>query len=149
MQENIRKASKAAGYRLVLEGGDISPVINPGQSFFIKLQWKNIGIAPSYEKWDVFFELKDTANNIVWRATSRFTPTLFIPDPDFTTVTDEFVLPKDIPAGNYNLDLIIKDPAGYREPLPLAIKGRKEDGSYTLKTMSISSQRQVKPKKKQ
>jgi hypothetical protein len=66
MQKIYGKASKAAGYRLVLEGGDISPVINPAQSFFIKLQWKNIGIAPSYEKWDVFFELKDTANNIVW-----------------------------------------------------------------------------------
>jgi hypothetical protein len=72
----------------------------------------------------------------------------FIPQPDFTSVTDEFVLPKDLLAGNYNLNLIIKDPTGYRQPLPLAIKGRNVDGSYTLKTIGISSKQQVKPKKK-
>ena len=149
MQENIRKASKAAGYRLILEGGDVSPVISPGQPFFIMLQWKNIGLAPSYEDWTVFFELKDASNNTVWAGTSQFTPKLFTPQPDFTAITDQFVSPGKLAAGNYNLNLIIRDPNGYRQPLPLAIKGRNDDGSYTLKTIAISSAKHVKSKKQQ
>ena len=113
------------------------------------LQWKNIGIAPTYEDWTVFFELKDGNNNKVWSGTSQFTPKLFIPQPDFTAVTDHFIFPGNLPAGNYNLNLIIRDPTGYRQPLPLAIKGKNDDGSYTLKTITISSKQRSKSKKKQ
>jgi hypothetical protein len=28
------------------------------ETFFISLQWKNIGAAPTYENWDAFYELK-------------------------------------------------------------------------------------------
>lgn len=148
MQENIRRASKAAGYRLVLEGGDISQVIEPGQPFFIMLQWKNIGIAPTYEDWTVLFELKDSSNKITWTGTSLFTPKLFIPQAGFTAVTDTFDLPANIVTGKYHLNLVIKDPNNYRQPLPLAIAGRNEDGSYTLKTINISSKHPWKSRKK-
>ena len=139
MQNNIRAASKAAGYRLILEGGDISPVISPGQPFFIMLQWKNIGIAPTYENWDVFFELKDSSNKTVWSDKSQFKPRLFIPETTGTSITDQFVLPGKIPPGNYTMNLVIKDPVSYRDPLPLAIQGRNDDGSYTIKSITISS----------
>ncbi len=137
MQENIRAASKAAGYRLVIDGGDISPVLSPGQQFFITLQWKNIGAAPTYEDWEVFFELKDSTNNIVWSDKSQFKPKLFAPESVGTPVTDQFVLPGKIPAGHYALHLIIKDPGNYRDPLPLAIHGRKPDGSYFITTVGV------------
>ena len=140
MHQNIRAASKAAGYRLVLEGGDISPVVSPGQPFFVMLQWKNIGVAPTYENWDVFFELRDSTNNLVWSDTSQFKPKLFAPDASGTPVVDQFVLPDKISAGSYTLQLIIKDPSGYRDPLPLAIHGRKKDGSYTVAKVAVSKQ---------
>jgi len=138
MHDNIRAASKAAGYRLIIEGGDISPVISPGHQFFLMMQWKNIGVAPTYENWDVFFELRDSTNNTVWSDKSQFTPKLFAPESTGTQVTDQFMLPDKIPAGNYKLLLIIKDPANYRDPLPLAIHGRNPDGSYFITTVSVS-----------
>jgi hypothetical protein len=144
MQNNIRAASKAAGYRLILEGGDISPVVNSGQPFFIMLQWKNIGVAPTYENWDVYFELKDSSNNLVWSEKSQFKPKLFIPESVGVSILDQYVLPSKIPAGNYRLDLIIKDPVNYRDPLPLAIRGRKQDGSYTITTLTVSSKQEVR-----
>jgi hypothetical protein len=147
MQENIRRASKAAGYRLIIEGGDISPVIEPGQPFFVMLQWKNTGIAPTYENWNVLFELKDSSHKIIWTGTSQFSPRLFIPQPEFTAVTDSLHLPATIVPGNYNLDLSIKDPTGYRQPLPLAIAGRNDDGSYKLKTITIGGRHPGKTKK--
>src|SRR5688572_25076394 len=71
-QENVRAAFKRAGYRLVLEGGNISSVIQPGKPLSITLNWKNIGIAPTYENWNIVYELKNDTNKTVWSATSSF-----------------------------------------------------------------------------
>jgi hypothetical protein len=41
--------------------------------------------------------------------------------------------------------MIIKDPVGYREPLPLAITGRNSDGSYLIKEIDLLSTACVTP----
>ncbi len=142
-QEHIRAAMKAAGYRILVEGGSISSTVISGSNFEVSLNWKNVGIAPTYEKWDVVFELKDSSKSIVWSGVSKFSPgakgqaLALLPSAVATTAKDNFTLPAGVPAGKYTLDLVIKDPAGYRSPLPLAIKGQHDDGSYTLKTINV------------
>ena len=144
-KENIRAAFKAAGYRIILEAGSISSSIKTGTAFALTLNWKNIGIAPTYEKWDVVFELKDADNNKVWSDTSHFSPgsklagSALLPSSAATPATDNFTLPASVQPGNYTLNLIIKDPTGYRPPLPLAITGRNKDGSYTLKNIVVDA----------
>jgi hypothetical protein len=144
-KENIRAAFKAAGYRIILEGGNISSTIKTGTAFALTLNWKNIGIAPTYEKWDVVFELKNSSDVSVWSGISQFSPgpkmliPALLPSSAAAPAVDNFTLPVNIPAGNYNLNIIIKDPAGYRVPLPLAITGRNPDGSYTLKNIVVDS----------
>jgi hypothetical protein len=140
-KENARAAFKRAGYRIILEGGNVIDSVSTDQLFSIMLRWKNIGIAPTYENWNVVFELKDSTNNIVWSDTSQFKPKLFLPQDTATAVTDDFILPATIPPGNYDLNLIIKDPKGYRSPLPLAITGRQDDGSYTIKTIHVNEEK--------
>ncbi|MGZ8518518.1 MAG: DUF4832 domain-containing protein, partial [Chitinophagaceae bacterium] len=107
----------------------------------LMLRWKNIGISPTYENWDVVFELKDSAGNVVWTDKSQFKPKLFLPQDTSTAITDHFTLPGNIRSGNYDLSLIVKDPKGYRSPLPLAITGRKDDGRYIIKTINISAKK--------
>jgi len=142
-QDNIRSAFKAAGYRIILEGGNVSSTVQPGANLAIALQWKNIGIAPTYEKWDVVFELKNSDGGVVWSHASTFSPgakgssLALLPSSQATASNDQFTLPATLTLGNYNLDLVIKDPSGYRPPLPLAINGRNADGSYTLKTITV------------
>ncbi len=136
-KDNIRNASKASGYRLILDGGSLSSTIVTGIPFSVMLQWKNIGIAPTYENWDVVFELKNESNVTVWSGKSSFTPKLFLPQTLGTTVTDNFTLPASIASGSYKLNVVIKDPNSYRAPLPLAITGRNADGSYTLKNVVV------------
>jgi hypothetical protein len=142
-QDNIRAAFKAAGYRIILEGGNVSSTVQPGGDLAIALQWKNIGIAPTYEKWDVVFQLKNSGGGVVWSAASTFSPgtkgssLALLPSSVATVSNDHFTLPAGIANGNYNLDLIIKDPSGYRAPLVLAINGRNNDGSYTLKNITV------------
>ena len=132
-EENARAAFKRAGYRIILEGGSISNNITVSKPFTIRLAWKNIGIAPTYENWDVYYELKNNNNIVVWSGKSSFKPKLFAPTTEPTIALDEFILPSSVGIGKYRLNIVIKDPTGYRAPLPLAIYGRNSDGSYTIK----------------
>lgn len=135
--DNIfRKASKISGYRLQLYDGIISKKIKPGDPLKVSLNWNNAGVAPVYEKWNTIIELRSPVNGkIIWSGTSSFSPRLFLPGS--RTVHDRFQLPSSVEAGTYSLFLIIKDPSGYRKPLPLAIRGRNADGSYSLGTVEI------------
>jgi len=133
VKNNVRASSKACGYRLIIESGSLTTACN---NISITLNWKNIGQAPTYENWNVLFELKNSNNVVVWTGSSQFNPRLFLPASSAAPITDNFTLPAGLPATIYNLNVVIKDPNGYRDPLPLAITGRNADGSYTIAQIS-------------
>ncbi len=135
--DNIfRKASKVSGYRLQLYDGIVSNKIKQGDPLEVTLRWANVGIAPVYEKWNSVIELRSTDHaKPVWSGTSAFNPRFFLPGSK--TVRDRFTLPSSVDPGSYSLFLTIKDPSGYRSPLPLAIQGRNSDGSYALGKVEI------------
>ena len=135
---NVRAAFKRSGYRIIIEGGSVTSNLVAGKPFSITLNWKNIGIAPTYENWDVVFELRNDNNVLVWTGVSKFKPKRFVPSNTATVVTDTYHLPANTVIGKYKLNVIIKDPAGYRAPLPLAIKERNGDGSYTIRDLTAS-----------
>lgn len=105
-QNNFIAASKACGYRLQIESGSID-----GDT--ITLNWANVGIAPVYEKWDVYI------NGI--KSSIDLTKLL----PGKLSVKDT------VPAAD-SYSVVIKDPTGVRKPLPLANAGRQADGSYKV-----------------
>lgn len=130
--DRIRAAWKRAGYRYELTGGSASV---GSTTFRVLVDWRNIGVAPTYEDWIVEYKLKNGGGTVVWTDTSSFTPTL--KGPDVGTVTSTDVFPKPVLAdGTYSLYMTIKDTTDYRDPLPLAITGRDGDGSYLLGTAS-------------
>jgi Domain of unknown function (DUF4832)/Secretion system C-terminal sorting domain/PKD domain len=132
-QANIITASKACGYRLVLTGGNMTTTLTSGGGFNLSLNWQNIGVAPVYENWNVIFELRKSDGTVVWTGNSSFIPKLFIPQASFTAASDNFTL-SAVAAGTYSMYLIVRDPANYKTPLPLAITGRNADGSYLLRS---------------
>lgn len=140
---HIRDAEKASGYRIILTGGSIASSISKGTPFALTLDWKNTGIAPTYENWNVVFELRNSSNATVWSANSQFAPKLFLPATSATPVTDNLTIPTSVADGNYTLHMVIKDPVGYRDPLPLAITGRHTDGSYTIASISLTSSQAI------
>lgn len=123
LKNNVRAASKACGYRIVLTGGQI---VQSTGSLKITLNWQNTGIAPTYEKWVPTYEIVNNGQ-VVWSAASNFKPRLFMGS---TSITETFL---NVPKLG-TLRIVVKDPTGYRQPLPLAIQGRNSDGSYNLKT---------------
>ena len=124
LADNYRNASKASGYRLAVKGGSIS-----GKT--VTLKWTNSGIAPVYENWDVYLEVRN-GSSVVWSGMTTFKPKLF--QPGTTSVTTTLGVAA---TGSYSLYVIVKDPLGYRKPLPLANKNRQTDGSYKVADIKI------------
>ena len=111
---SVRAASKASGYRLIIEGGSMATSITTGTAFPITLNWKNVGLSPTYENWDIVFELKNSGGTTVWSGKSAFQLRLFLPQTNATARTDNFTVPTSVAAGTYSLILYVKDPANYR-----------------------------------
>jgi hypothetical protein len=126
-----KAASKASGHRLTITGGTIST----GNNIAVTLAWQNNGIAPTYENWNVIYELVDAAGVVRYTATSKFKPKLFLPSPTGEQVTDVFTAAGA--KGTYKVNVKVVDAGGYRNPMPLAISGRNTDGSYTLSSIQL------------
>ena len=47
-------------------------------------------------------------------------------------------IPYDLPAGDYQLELAIVDPAAYEPRVKLAIEGINEDGWYPMGNITVS-----------
>ncbi len=136
-QDYARAAMKASGYRIQINSGSYSGVVGGARNLQVNLAWRNTGIAPVYEKWNVNFELRAISGSVVWSGTSSKVLRLYLPEASDHIVTDSFTLPAGLAPGNYSLNLVVKDPLGYRKPLPLAIQGRASDGSYPLGSVLV------------
>lgn len=134
VQDQIRASFKAAGYRLTVEGGSYT---NTNNSVSVSLNWRNTGIAPTYENWNVVFYLKNSNGTVADSSISTFKPKLFNPSTSATIVTDNFTF--NVPAGTYTLAVKVTDPAGYRNYMPLFIQGIQSDGSYNLGSVVVGT----------
>lgn len=132
---NIRNASKATGYRIQITSGSISPTVNSGGIFKLTMNWENVGVSPTYEKWDTIIGFKNSGGTKVWEATSSFQPFRFLTGS--RSVTDTFTLPT-LTAGTYTAYVAVRESVGVRAPLPLANTGRQTDGSYIIRTVVVS-----------
>lgn len=127
----VLEGFKRTGYRIELKGG----IVQTGDNkISITLNWQNVGIAPTYEEWQVLFELVSSSGSVVTLGSSSFKPKLFLPSTTPTVITDTF---NESLSGTYTLILTVIDPSGYRSPLPIAINGRQANGSYNLGNIKI------------
>lgn len=134
---NISAAFRASGYRIVINGGSFISSVASDRKLTVKLNWRNLGVAPTYEKWNTMFELRNASGGVVWSGQSAHVMRLFLPAASDTVVQDTFALPTSIAAGNYTLHVVVRDPNGYRKPLPLNIQGRGSDGAYYLGAVKV------------
>ena len=125
----VKAASKAAGARITAINGVVTPGLN---SISVTMNWMNTGICPTYDNWDIVFDLVNSAGAVTTLGKSAFQLRLFLPGTAPMTQTDVF--PLNVPAGSYTLRVTVKDPTGYRVPLQLSLQGRNGNGSYNLKT---------------
>lgn len=132
---NAARAAKTAGYRYELKELKYPATINSGSPVSISSIWNNAGVAPAYERWDVKLQLKNpTTQAVVWEGKIDRDLKTILPG---ALVNSNHSVTFNAPAGTYNLNLIVKDPANYRKPMQLAIGGKQADGGYSIGTITV------------
>jgi hypothetical protein len=104
----------------------------------ISIDWLNIGLTPTYDRWQIRYFLADDAGKETWAAASTLDLRTVFPDEKtppgvvnpqkVRTHTDRF---RKVP-GTGKLYLQIVDPDGVSPPMALSIKGRTAPGAYRL-----------------
>lgn len=150
------RTNKYAGYRYAITSATVPASAPLGSALPITTRWTNFGTAPSYDNWQVAYELRDSENMVVKTVRSalalrdiaaeqNYTDTA--QDPVTATNDDKFSLPTSgLPAGNY--ELIAKvvwnqhKPNGNNTvnylPMTLAQAGRDNDGGYPIGTIQLT-----------
>ena len=135
---NLALADKTSGYRYQLDKASLPSQLTPGGSFSLSSNWENVNVAPTYEPWNVQFELRNASGQVGWTGTSslnldKLLPTNGTPD----QVTDLFTIPSSVTAGTYTLAISVVDPSNYLAPMNLADQGRTSNGAYPLGSVTV------------
>lgn len=129
---------KKAGYRLALIDVSLPNPLVANTTNNLVSRWQNTGNAPTYEPWAITYQLENAAGTVVASSTSTLDLKSLLPTTIPQSASDPINLTGIVP-GTYTLSVIVKDPRGLRQPLPLAIAGRRTSGSYPLGSVTVSS----------
>jgi len=163
--ENVRleieRFLRRLGYRLVLREFSHPERARAGESLELAMKWQNVGSAPCYKPYRVAYRLTDpngyaktlvanvTVNKWMPGSVETFTeefmknPPELPPGPVVETI-DRVVLPRDLPAGTFQLAVGVVGEQGLEPVIRLGIKGRAEDGWYPLSKIQVVSQTRLR-----
>ena len=65
MYEMWARTNKYAGYRYAVTSATVPASAPAGSALRITVRWTNFGAAPSYDNWQVGYEVRDAADNVV------------------------------------------------------------------------------------
>ena len=130
-------SSTADGAHAVLQALNIPAVLTVGVPLTITSMWANKG-APLDSRWKVVYQLRKDDTNIGIDLVSE-TDLSDVLLADASAISDTFGLSSEVEAGSYTLSVLVRDPAGERSPLALAIVGIQPDGSYPLGTVEVTT----------
>jgi hypothetical protein len=130
---NVERWLKKMGYRFELRKFETTAIVESGQSLPVTALWANVGVAPIYHNYSLVVRLVNTDR--IYTLQSRTDIRSWLPDMDILW-EEEFELPKELPAGEYDLEVGIE--TGIKEigTIKLAIAGEK-DGYYRMCTIII------------
>jgi hypothetical protein len=144
-QADFHHLAYILGYRILLNRANLATPVQAGQPLWVEWSWSNHGVAPAYGPWQVELRLRQQATDqVVWQDVSEFDLAGLLPTRESDTNadtpvshTDRFVLPPQLAAGPYHVEVRITGPEGVNSPLALAIEGRQPDGSFRLGQITI------------
>ena len=148
------RTNKYAGYRYAITSATVPDSATPGSVLPITVRWTNFGTAPSYDNWQVVYELRDSENAVVKTVQSAQAlhnigaeQNYTTQDPASATNDDTFTLPTSgLPAGDYMLAAKVVwndhkpkgiDTVNY-SPMTLAQAGRDGDGGYPIGSIQLT-----------
>lgn len=157
--ENVRpeveRFLRRLGYRLVLTELKHPAKAQAGAKLELAMKWQNTGSAPCYRPYRLAYRLSHesgynkafvstvTVNRWMPGSIEMFTEEFFkepkdLPPGEVNHVKDTILLPKDLGAGTYSLSIGIVDPSTGLPVVRLGIKGRADDGWYSLSKVIVA-----------
>jgi hypothetical protein len=118
------------------------------------MKWQNVGSAPCYKPYRVAYRLssdqgyakvfvgKLTVDQWLPGSIELFTEEFFkepadLPPGEVAEVRDAIILPSNLAPGTYDISIVAVGEEDEKPIVRLAIKGRGEDGWYTLSKLSV------------
>jgi hypothetical protein len=154
VRPELERFLKRLGYRLVLREASHPASVRVGGTLRVSSVWQNVGSAPCYVPYRVAWRLKRGATTAAlpsahtverWMpgTVEVFTEQFLKSPPDLPNgplnpATDELRLPRDLPAGYYELAVAIVDPASNQPAVRLAIEGRNPGGWYAVSRVRVT-----------
>ena len=131
LQEKIERWLVKMGYRFVLREIEHADVLEAGETTEITLKIENVGVAPIYNQLPLVLRLKGD------KETVEFTTDIDIRKwlPGAYTEKVKIALPKDIPSGEYALELRIG--GGNKPSVRLAVCVEKTDEWHSLSFVTV------------
>jgi hypothetical protein len=128
---------KRIGYRFVLRELTHTDEAIPGGSLTVRSLWENKGVAPIYHPWPLAYRLRSDADRVVatWRSVANLMS--WLPGPH--EVEEVVVVPTDVPAATYRLDVAILSGDGKTAHVELANAGKRPDKWYPVSEVTIKT----------
>ena len=122
------------GYRFVLRKFTYPGIVKPNSKLPFTSWWDNKGVAPCYKNYPLAFRLKNGEYSRVFISDADIRGWL----PGDNLYDDAIFIPPDITPGEYDLQIGIVDPLNSEPAIDLAIKGKDQEGWYTLGKINIT-----------
>jgi hypothetical protein len=156
MYEMWARTSKYAGYRYAVTSATVPAGAPAGSALRIIVRWTNFGTAPSYDNWQVSYEVRNDADNVVGIVQSGLSLRDIAAEQNYTNSThDPASLTSDNPLwlstagltrGNYKLIAKVVwnehkpnaiNAVNY-PPMTLAQAGRDNGGGYLIGSFQLT-----------
>lgn len=130
----LEQVYDATGHQYQVTGAQFAAAPVRGQAFSFTSTWKNVGVAPTYDRWVPQLRLLDSSGREVY-AVDIALDLLSVLDTQPTVITTG-TLPAGL-SGQFTVALRVRDPQGYLPPLNLSNSGRDTNGNYPLGTITL------------
>jgi hypothetical protein len=131
---SVNRWLKKMGYRFVLRKFTYPAALKPGGKLSFTSWWENKGVAPCYKEFALALRLKSGERTEILTTAADIRTWL----PGDNLHDDSVLVPSDMPAGEYELQIGILDPVSNKPNVKLAISGRQPDGWYPLGKIRLS-----------
>ncbi len=132
---DIERLVKKLGFRLTLRSVSFDDKVKSGKAVTIAMKWENLGIAPPYRDHRIALRLKDNVGQTSDAMVTEISIQGWLPG--VKNVNISYKIPDEIPQGAYDLEMGIVFHNATDHTIPIANKGKTEDGWYTLGEINI------------
>jgi hypothetical protein len=134
----IERLVKKIGFRLVLRSLTFKNSAPAGSAVSIGMKFVNLGIAPPYRDHRIAFRLRAKDGAITALRVTDLSIRGWLPGE--ITTTAEYIIPAETKPGSYALETGVVFHSAPDHVIPLADKGKTEDGWYGTGEIRITSQ---------